>query len=917
MTVVSVVTIILFNILRPNNKVVYEPKLKYHVGEKIPPRISSGIFGWVAPLLHTKEPELVDKIGLDATTFLRFLRMMRTIFSLVALATCAVLVPINVAYNLKNVPSSARDVLSMLTIRNVSGNILWAHVGMVYVITAVVIVAVWFHWTAMVRLRAQFFRSPEYVQSFYARTLIVMRVPRKLQSDEGIRAIFDSVQVPYPTTSVHIGRRVGDLPELIEVHNNTVREFEKVLVRYLKGGKIGKKRPTIRLGGFMGMGGHKRDAIDFYTEKLKRTELAVESYRSQIDKRKAENYGFASMAAVPYAHIVAQLLESKHPKGSEIGLAPNPKDIIWHNLSKTPGELLRKKTMGWFFLTLIAFLNTVPLFVLSILANLSSIASFVPFLENWQQSSPTSFNIVSGVLPPAVSAFFGFFLPIIMRWLSQYQGALTQSRLDRAVVARYFAFLVISQLIIFTLIGVAFNSIEQIVKQIGQHKSFHDILNNIDKLPATINQTYINQASYWLTFFPLRGFLVIFDLAQIVNLVWISFKTHILGRTPRDYREFTQPPEFQYDIYYSNILFMGTVGLIFAPLAPLVAVGAAVVMWICSWVYKYQLMFCCITKVETGGRLWNPIINRLLVSLMLMQALMLLTMGLQYGWRSFAWVAGIPPFVIVILFKVYIGRVFTRPFRYYVPTEAEVRNAQVHSQRGDVTGNRLEKRFGHPSLHKELFTPMLHANMMPLLGIIYSGRLDSQQAKMGEFGGQHLDARILPGGIKIAGVDQSDLEYDPALYRRDRGELDWDQRSIATALDSTVNFSGRNSPAPSLPGYGRYLNQGPGRESEIELVRLDADQQPLLPTALLSGHGGGQSSHSLPGYNSPQPPYAAPAGAQYPPPPGIAYHGQVPSVDGFREAPTHRPYHGRVSSGYSYNSGSEPSPNMAGRGTFR
>ncbi len=29
--------------------------------------------------------------------------------------------------------------------------------------------------------------------------------------------------------------------------------------------------------------------------------------------------------------------------------------------------------MGWFFLTLIAFLNTVPLFVLSILANLSSV----------------------------------------------------------------------------------------------------------------------------------------------------------------------------------------------------------------------------------------------------------------------------------------------------------------------------------------------------------------------------------------------------------------------------------------------------------------------------------------------------------------------------------------------------------------
>lgn len=115
------------------------------------------------------------------------------------------------------------------------------------------------------RLRHDWFRSPEYVQSFYARTLTVMHVPKKFQSDEGIRAIFESVQVPYPTTAVHIGRRVGKLPELIEYHNSTVRELEQILVRYLKGGKIAKERPTIRIGGWLGMGGVKRDAIEFYT----------------------------------------------------------------------------------------------------------------------------------------------------------------------------------------------------------------------------------------------------------------------------------------------------------------------------------------------------------------------------------------------------------------------------------------------------------------------------------------------------------------------------------------------------------------------------------------------------------------------------------------------------------------------------
>jgi calcium permeable stress-gated cation channel len=291
-------------------------------------------------------------------------------------------------------------------------------------------------------------------------------------------------------------------------------------------------------------------------------------------------------------------------------------------------------------------------------------------------------------------------------------------------------------------------------------------------------------------------------------------------------------------------------------------------------------------------------------------------MGLQYGWKSFAWVAGIPPFIIVILFKIYITRVFARPFRYYVPTESELRNARVHSERGDVKGNRLEKRFGHPALHAELFTPLLHANMMPLLAQIYRGRLGSEQTKLGEYGGQRMDASVLPGGIRIAGIDQNDLEYDPALYRRDRGELDWDQRSIATALDSTTGYpaGGRDSPAPSLPGYARYLTQGPGADSEIELSRFEPDQQPLLPPTLIAGAG--QSSQTLPGYSSPQPPQGV---TQYPPPPGNAYHGRMTGNEGYREASTYRPHSRQESSTrLSYYSGRDsPGPNAAGRGAYR
>jgi len=62
---------------------------------------------------------------------------------------------------------------------------------------------------------------------------------------------------------------------------------------------------------------------------------------------------------------------------------------------------------------------------------------------------------------------------------------------------------------------------------------------------------------------------------------------------------------------------MATVGLLFAPLAPLVSLAAAIVFWISSWVYKYQLMFVYVTRVETGGVISSPALlyNSLLTTL--------------------------------------------------------------------------------------------------------------------------------------------------------------------------------------------------------------------------------------------------------------------------------------------------------------
>lgn len=72
--------------------------------------------------------------GLDAATFLRFLRMLRNIFTITSIIVVALLV-IDIIYNLKYVNSNDRNALSLLTIQNVSGNWMWPALAASYVIS--------------------------------------------------------------------------------------------------------------------------------------------------------------------------------------------------------------------------------------------------------------------------------------------------------------------------------------------------------------------------------------------------------------------------------------------------------------------------------------------------------------------------------------------------------------------------------------------------------------------------------------------------------------------------------------------------------------------------------------------------------------------------------------------------------------
>jgi hypothetical protein len=122
----------------------------------------------------------VDKIGLDAVIFLRFLRMVRNIFCVMTVFGCGILIPVNVVggssfYNQwKNTAT-----LLKLTPQYIFGPKFWAYVLVAYLFQFTVCLFLWWNYKAVFKLRRAYFDSAEYKTSLHSRSLLVSPSSRK------------------------------------------------------------------------------------------------------------------------------------------------------------------------------------------------------------------------------------------------------------------------------------------------------------------------------------------------------------------------------------------------------------------------------------------------------------------------------------------------------------------------------------------------------------------------------------------------------------------------------------------------------------------------------------------------------------------------------------------------------------------
>ena len=164
---------ICFSFLRPYNQAIYAPKLKHADEKHAPPPLGKKPWSWIPPLMHTHESALIQQIGMDATMFLRFIRMCRNMFLVLALIGVSILVPVNVTHSKKEYGGVATKWIMQITPRDVFGAPQWAQVVVAWLFNFVIMGFLWWNYRKVMFLRRQYFETDEYQNSLHARTLMV------------------------------------------------------------------------------------------------------------------------------------------------------------------------------------------------------------------------------------------------------------------------------------------------------------------------------------------------------------------------------------------------------------------------------------------------------------------------------------------------------------------------------------------------------------------------------------------------------------------------------------------------------------------------------------------------------------------------------------------------------------------------
>ncbi|KAI9705268.1 MAG: hypothetical protein M1820_005266 [Bogoriella megaspora] len=189
----------------------------------------SGPIGWLLTVFKTSNSEFIQKCGLDAYMFLRFLRMLLKIFIPMAVIILPILLPIN---HTGGGTQKGLDTFSMGNVSVGKQGRLWAHLILAVLVVIWVCYVFQYELRTYIRMRQAYLTSPEHRLRASATTVLVTNIPRKWLTFEALDGLYDVF--PGGIRNIWINRNYDELQEKVDQRNKIARTLESAETDLIK-----------------------------------------------------------------------------------------------------------------------------------------------------------------------------------------------------------------------------------------------------------------------------------------------------------------------------------------------------------------------------------------------------------------------------------------------------------------------------------------------------------------------------------------------------------------------------------------------------------------------------------------------------------------------------------------------------------
>ena len=325
--------------------------------------------------------------------------------------------------------------------------------------------------------------------------------------------------------------------------------------------------------------------------------------------------------------------------------APGPREVLWDNLSLRAWERSLRAVFSWTALITFSLAFLVPVAAiqtfleLPALANVRGLQTFITF--------PVVQSVVQCILPPLF--LNGALLPVpwLIGRLSSLKGAPSRSAVDFAVVQQYFAFLVITVFFGSFAFGSVLNQLTMWARHPAQALT---ILGTAAPLTSLFFLNYVQFNA--LAAAP-------FALLRAFPLALFALKSRAAS-TERAKARLWQDQFATFGPLLPRHSLVGLIGVVFAPINPLVPLMCTVYFLMASITEKYNMLYVRRERYQSGGLLWPRGADQVMVSLVVGQAVLAFLLFV----KGAPWAGGavLPLVPMTLLFRYAATQLVDRPF---------------------------------------------------------------------------------------------------------------------------------------------------------------------------------------------------------------------------------------------------------------